>query len=254
MFFPISGENLFKMLILQEDFPTVFTRETQARRKQRRWPLTSRLQPGRRHNNEKDIEMDSNYSRLAHHYCFLRLFVSQFPPSRSRRRKNSARRIGCRRVRLIILPIPLNVLSLNGKIHRQVYRMRGMSYRKRKPGAEIRDGVFSRRIKIHRQALRHFREPQPDARPDDRPHPPYRRPGETHTDKRRLRGRRACVQSLLHAVGRFSNWTEEDRYAVITYLRNIKPVKHKIPDFSPASDASCFTFYGLDYGIHEGDK
>lgn len=54
--------------------------------------------------------------------------------------------------------------------------------------------------------------------------------------------------------GDFSNWTEEDRYAVVTYLRSIKPVKHKIPDFSPASDASAFTFYGLDYGIHEGDK
>ncbi len=31
----------------------------------------------------------------------------------------------------------------------------------------------------------------------------------------------------------FSNWTEEDRYAVIVYLRNLKPVKHGIPEPSP---------------------
>jgi hypothetical protein len=54
--------------------------------------------------------------------------------------------------------------------------------------------------------------------------------------------------------GDFSNWTEEDRYAVVTYLRNIKPMKHKIPDFSPASDAPSMSFYGLDYAIHEGEK
>jgi mono/diheme cytochrome c family protein len=28
----------------------------------------------------------------------------------------------------------------------------------------------------------------------------------------------------------FSNWTEEDRHAVLVYLRHLKPVRHKIPD------------------------
>jgi hypothetical protein len=28
----------------------------------------------------------------------------------------------------------------------------------------------------------------------------------------------------------FSNWTEEDRYAVVVFLRNIKPIRHRIPD------------------------
>lgn len=28
----------------------------------------------------------------------------------------------------------------------------------------------------------------------------------------------------------FSNWTEEDRYAVVVYLRSIPAIKHKIPD------------------------
>jgi mono/diheme cytochrome c family protein len=30
--------------------------------------------------------------------------------------------------------------------------------------------------------------------------------------------------------GNFSNWTEEDRHAVVVYLRHIPPVKNKIPD------------------------
>ncbi len=28
----------------------------------------------------------------------------------------------------------------------------------------------------------------------------------------------------------FSNWTEEDRHAVVVYLRHLKPVRHQIPD------------------------
>ena len=28
----------------------------------------------------------------------------------------------------------------------------------------------------------------------------------------------------------FSNWSEEDRYAVLMFLRNVKPIKHEIPD------------------------
>ena len=28
----------------------------------------------------------------------------------------------------------------------------------------------------------------------------------------------------------FSNWTEEDRHAVLVYLRHLKPVRHQIPD------------------------
>ena len=28
----------------------------------------------------------------------------------------------------------------------------------------------------------------------------------------------------------FSNWSEEDRYAVVTFLRCVKPVKHEIPE------------------------
>jgi mono/diheme cytochrome c family protein len=30
--------------------------------------------------------------------------------------------------------------------------------------------------------------------------------------------------------GAFSNWTEEDRHAVVVYLRHLKPVNHRIPE------------------------
>ena len=36
----------------------------------------------------------------------------------------------------------------------------------------------------------------------------------------------------------FSNWTEEDRHAVLVYLRNIKPVARPIP--APSSQSPAF--------------
>src|SRR5438093_4928881 len=37
----------------------------------------------------------------------------------------------------------------------------------------------------------------------------------------------------------FANWTEEDRVAVLTYLRQVAPIAHKIP---PPSDAASVTY------------
>ena len=52
----------------------------------------------------------------------------------------------------------------------------------------------------------------------------------------------------------FSHWTMEDRYAVLTYLRNLKPVHNAIPDqnFSgqPTDPASEEEFYAGDFGKH----
>jgi len=44
------------------------------------------------------------------------------------------------------------------------------------------------------------------------------------------------VPSSAMPWANFSNWTEEDRHAVVVYLRHLKPVRHKIPDptFAPA--------------------
>ena len=56
---------------------------------------------------------------------------------------------------------------------------------------------------------------------------------------------------LFMPWGAFSNLTEEDRHAVVIYLRQLKSVKHKIPDHAATSNAPAHGFYGLDYGIHE---
>ena len=53
----------------------------------------------------------------------------------------------------------------------------------------------------------------------------------------------------------FSNWTEEDRHAVVVYLRSLPAVKHQIPDPSlgPAdlpADALEGIFGLKDYGIN----
>jgi hypothetical protein len=50
----------------------------------------------------------------------------------------------------------------------------------------------------------------------------------------------------------FANWTDEDRHAVLTYLRQVMPVNHSIPD--PVRDATLpdpeamDLFFGRDFG------
>jgi mono/diheme cytochrome c family protein len=52
----------------------------------------------------------------------------------------------------------------------------------------------------------------------------------------------------------FSNWSEEDRHAVVVYLRHLKPIAHKIPD-PVAGNAVTIPgaveqdYGGKDYGI-----
>lgn len=48
----------------------------------------------------------------------------------------------------------------------------------------------------------------------------------------------------------FTRFTEEDRHAVLVYLRNIKSVNHEIPPFSKESGDEVESFYGFDYGKH----
>lgn len=55
--------------------------------------------------------------------------------------------------------------------------------------------------------------------------------------------------------GNFSNWTDEDRHAVVVYLRHLKPARHQIPDpiLAPTKlrDASAGeeAYGGVDYGV-----
>jgi len=50
----------------------------------------------------------------------------------------------------------------------------------------------------------------------------------------------------------YSNWTEEDRRAVVTYLRHLKPIPHRIPDpvqGAPFTDKHTHEeYFGTDYG------
>lgn len=53
----------------------------------------------------------------------------------------------------------------------------------------------------------------------------------------------------------FSNLTEEDRYAVLTFLRNIKPVLHRIPAWSPESPSANEQIWGgQDYALPDAGK
>jgi hypothetical protein len=53
--------------------------------------------------------------------------------------------------------------------------------------------------------------------------------------------------------GAYANWTDEDRYAVLIYLRHLKPIAHQIPDPAPAAPlvdplAIEVVYGGKDYG------
>ena len=48
----------------------------------------------------------------------------------------------------------------------------------------------------------------------------------------------------------FSNMNEEDRHALVVYLRHIKPVKHNVPEYSPNSSATSNLFYPYDFAEH----
>ena len=52
--------------------------------------------------------------------------------------------------------------------------------------------------------------------------------------------------------GSYTNWTEEDRHAVVVYLRHLKPVRHQIADVKPPAsftDPAAIeeVFAGKDY-------
>jgi hypothetical protein len=63
-------------------------------------------------------------------------------------------------------------------------------------------------------------------------------------------GRVAHYQDMPWALT--SNWTEEDRYAVLIYLRHLKPVAHTIPDPDQNTvfddPAATHSFFNTDFG------
>jgi len=49
----------------------------------------------------------------------------------------------------------------------------------------------------------------------------------------------------------FSNWTEEDRYAVVVYLRHLKPVRHQTPEPVPGNALTIPGAFDQDYAAKD---
>jgi hypothetical protein len=49
----------------------------------------------------------------------------------------------------------------------------------------------------------------------------------------------------------FSNWTEEDRYAVVVYLRHLKPIRHQIPEPVPGNALTIPGAFDQDYATKD---
>ena len=54
----------------------------------------------------------------------------------------------------------------------------------------------------------------------------------------------------------YSNWTEEDRHAVVVYLRHVKAIRHRIPEPVPGNAITIpgaveQDYAGKDYGVSE---
>jgi hypothetical protein len=56
------------------------------------------------------------------------------------------------------------------------------------------------------------------------------------------------VESSVMPWPIFSNWTEEDRYAVVVYLRHLKPVNHATPEPVPGNAVTYPGAVEQDYG------
>ena len=52
----------------------------------------------------------------------------------------------------------------------------------------------------------------------------------------------------------FSNMTEEDREALVVYLRHIKPVWHKVPEWSANRSGALYLYYPYDFAEHQKSK
>ena len=52
----------------------------------------------------------------------------------------------------------------------------------------------------------------------------------------------------------FSNMNEEDREALVVYLRHIKPAWHKVPDWTANNSGALYLFYPYDFAGHQKNK
>ena len=127
--------------------------------------------------------------------------------------------------------------------------------RDERPAGTGPDEVSGRRRAEVPDAARHVRQPQPHAGQGDRPRAPDRRRGEARAAQRHVprRPRRAGHRRCRGRSSR--NWTEEDRHAVVVYLRHLKPVTHQIPEPVPGNAITIpgaveQDYAAKDYGVN----
>jgi mono/diheme cytochrome c family protein len=56
------------------------------------------------------------------------------------------------------------------------------------------------------------------------------------------------VPSTVMPWPSFSNWTDEDRHAVVVYLRHLKPIRHPTPEPVPGNALTIPGAFDQDYG------
>jgi mono/diheme cytochrome c family protein len=56
------------------------------------------------------------------------------------------------------------------------------------------------------------------------------------------------VEATVMPWAAFSNWTEEDRHAVVVYLRHLKPIRHATPEPVPGNAITIPGALEQDYG------
>ena len=56
------------------------------------------------------------------------------------------------------------------------------------------------------------------------------------------------VEATVMPWASFSNWTEEDRHAVVVYLRHLKPIRHATPEPVPGNAVTAPGAVEQDYG------
>jgi len=59
------------------------------------------------------------------------------------------------------------------------------------------------------------------------------------------------VEATVMPWAGFSNWTEEDRHAVVVYLRHLKPIRHATPEPVPGNAVTVPGALEQDYGGKE---
>ena len=143
-------------------------------------------------------------------------------------------------------------IAERGRYIVMTHRLHRLPRDQRLAGARLTKYLAGGGIKIP-DAARHVRQPQPDARPGNRPRPPHRRRGQARAAKRRRSPTATSTDCTVDAVGEL---LELDRRGSSRRRRlpaHLPPVRHEIPEPMPARRSrfpgpSSRTTAAKDYG------